>query len=192
MRRGLCPQETEGARTATRLNRLCRGGGIGTRARFGIGLGRTIAGSNPVPGTQPHSTTFRDYMSHCRLEVHEGLKEDVYRDRVRIPAEHRDTVREGRVCKVSTNGHSILTEVRGIQSEQRPIIRMDEVTRGSLGLAFLETYAFEIREASWPEQFRWAWNSSDSASRIAARLGLVGVILGLLGLLVAITPIVLK
>ena len=62
-----------------------------------------------------------------------------------------------------------------------PAIRLDDVTRGRLGVHTDMTYQFELREGGWIEQFRWAWNASDPAPRIAARLGILGLALGILG-----------
>jgi hypothetical protein len=120
-----------------------------------------------------------------RLEVHDHFKEDVYLDRVRIPVLHRGTIGEGRVAKLSVDLKDIRVEVRGLSGESKAIIRMDEITRSKLGLESNKTYLFEVREEHWSGQFLWAWNASDATARIAARLGLIGVLLGL----IAIVPL---
>ena len=127
-----------------------------------------------------------------RLEVHDHFKEDVYRDRVRIPVLHRGTINEGRVARLSVNGKHVLVEVRGLANEQNPVIRMDEITKGKIAVDFKETYTFDVREVGWLEQFRWAWNASDSASRIAARLGLLGIVLGFIGVFPLVKDLVLR
>jgi len=123
------------------------------------------------------------------LEVHQHLKEDVYHDRVRIPEVHRGNIREGRICKVRVNGRSSLFEVRGLVGEKRPVIRIGDRERGDLALDLLRSYDFEVSEVGWIGQFRWAWNASDSASRIAARLGLLGFVLGLVGVVLSVLPL---
>jgi hypothetical protein len=129
-------------------------------------------------------------MSHAsELEVHENKQEDVYRDRARLPEAHRGGIREGRVCKVSVAGKNVLLEVRGIAGENNAVIRLDERTRNELGVRVNTRHTFTLREVGWIGQFRWAWNASDSASRIAARLGLLGIILGLFGLVLAVIPL---
>jgi hypothetical protein len=129
-------------------------------------------------------------MTHSvELEVHQNEEDDVYRDRARIPEDHRGKVREGRICKISVAGQSILLEIRGIVCEPKAIVRLDARTRASLGVQEKSSYAFRIREVGWVGQFLWAWNASDSASRIAARLGLLGVLLGLLGMVFALLPL---
>ena len=129
-------------------------------------------------------------MTHnVTLEVHENKQDDVYRDRARIPEGHRGKVNEGRICKVSVGGQSVLLEIRGIVSEPKAIVRLDARTREDLGVIEKSSYAFTIHEVGWVGQFLWAWNASDSASRIAARLGLLGVLLGLLGVVLAVLPL---
>lgn len=116
------------------------------------------------------------------LTVDQQDKEDVYRDRARIPELFRGCVREGRVCKISVGRASALLEVRGIQCD-RPVIEIGELARRALGVQTTQPYAFCIREVWWIGQFRWAWGASDSSARIAARLGLLGVLLGVVGLI---------
>jgi hypothetical protein len=117
------------------------------------------------------------------LEVHQIWEEDAYRNRARIRAVHRGTISEGKIVKFSVNDKSVLVEVRGNSRDDGKIIRIDEITRVLLGVQDHTTYTFKAREVGWLGQFLWAWNASDSASRIAARLGLIGVILGLIGII---------
>jgi hypothetical protein len=115
------------------------------------------------------------------LEVHQIWDEDAYRNRARIRAVHRGTISEGKIVKFSVNNKSVLVEVRGNSREEGKIIRIDEITRVLLGVQDHTTYTFRARQVGWLGQFLWAWNASDSAARIAARLGLIGVILGVIG-----------
>lgn len=52
------------------------------------------------------------------LTVHQLNKEDVYRDRVRIPTIYRGTISEGIVCKLSVAGKSLLVEVRAMTDNE--------------------------------------------------------------------------
>jgi len=123
------------------------------------------------------------------LEVHQNKQDDVYCDRARIPEGYRGNIREGRICKISVGDHSALLEIRGITEQCGAIIRLDERTRVLLNVKDRARCTFSIREVWWIGQFLWAWNASDSASRIAARLGLLGVFLGLLGVMLGIIPL---
>jgi hypothetical protein len=122
---------------------------------------------------------FREH--EVTLEVRQQAGTDVYRDRVRVPEVFRGCIREGRICKVSVGGQSALLEVRGLQTENAPIIRVGDLSRRALGLEPGKKYAFCIREVWWIGQFAWAWRASDPASRIAARLGILSVALGFIG-----------
>lgn len=122
------------------------------------------------------------------LAVHQEKQADVYHDRARIPEIFRGRIREGRICKISVGSQSALLEVRGI-NENDPIIRVGELARRSLGVEFNSRYAFCVREVWWIGQFRWAWQAADSASRIAARLGILGFVLGIIGLILGIVSL---
>ena len=135
-------------------------------------------------------------MTHCvTLTVKAIDKEDVYRDRVRVPVVHRGTIAEGTVCKLSVDRTSVLVEIRGIRtapSDPDPgaVILMDEVTRAKLGPIFTQKmYQFEMKEVGWLGQFSWAWNASDPTPRIAAKLGVLGVILGVIGVVLGVVAL---
>lgn len=61
------------------------------------------------------------------------------------------------------------------------MIHIDERTRRALGLTAGKEAEFRFRQVSWPGQFLWAWRATDPAYRIAARLGLLSVLLGIVG-----------
>ena len=120
-------------------------------------------------------------------------KEDIYRDRIRVPVVHRAGIGEGRVCKLSVPAHQkhVLVEARGIRltvgDKQEEVILMDEITRSNLGSLHIgQVYQFEMKEVSWAGQFIWAWNASDPTARIAARLGVLGLALGVIGVLLGV------
>ena len=126
---------------------------------------------------------------HGLLEVHRHSHDDVYHDRARIAEGHRGGVKESTICAISANGRSVLLEVRGLESDTNEIIRLDDRTRVALGVELGVRYWFAIRPVSWLGQFRWAWNASDPTARIAARLGLLSLFLGIVALLVAAAPL---
>jgi len=58
---------------------------------------------------------------------------------------------------------------------------MDEKTRNRLGgIKIGESYDFTFTPAGLPGQLRWAWNASETGYRVASRLAVIGLILGLL------------
>lgn len=123
-----------------------------------------------------------------KLTVRPANQEDVYRDIVRIPEQFRlDTrgklVPEGSVCKIVTSGGSSYGILRGLGNSKEPVIQMDERLRNILHLREGEDVEVRFKTVYLWGQFRWAWIASDPAYRVAARLALLSVILGLIGLL---------
>lgn len=124
--------------------------------------------------------------------------DEVYKDMARVPEIYRIDIRgllipEGRICKVTTGGRSVLLSLRGNAFDSSPTIQIDERTRKALGLTNASSANFEFRRVCWLGQFLWAWDASDPAYRIAARFGVVslilsfvGVLLGLLGLAIVL------
>lgn len=122
------------------------------------------------------------------LKVMPAAKDDVYRDIVRIPEQYRldaddKVVPEGSVCKICTPDKSAYAIVRGYGDSTQPLIYIDERLRNRLNMKKEEddVEVSLVRAGPWG-QFSWAWNASDPAYRVAARMSLLSVALGLLGL----------
>jgi len=129
-----------------------------------------------------------------KLKVCCADNEDVYRDIVRVPEKHRlgpkgCVIVEGSVCEIATGGRSAYGILRGYDKSSDPIVRIDERMRNRLGIKVGEEVDVSFRVAGLWGQFRWAWNASDPAYRVAARLGLLSVVLGLLGLLLGLVSL---
>ena len=95
------------------------------------------------------------------LEVHRLATEDIYRDLVRIPEQHRRDargrrIRESTICRIGVEDRSTLVSVRGTIGETEAIIRMDEKTRLDLGITDGNGYDFELEPVGWVRQFQWA------------------------------------
>jgi hypothetical protein len=121
------------------------------------------------------------------LRVRQAGAEDVYRDVIRIPEEYRlDTrgrrIPEGAVCKLWTSSASAYVILRGCTQEGVPVVKIDERQRNLLGVKLGEDAHLCLAKAGCWGEFVWAWNASDPAYRIAARLGLISALLGILGL----------
>jgi hypothetical protein len=123
-----------------------------------------------------------------KLTVRQLPVEDIYKDLVRIPEIHRQdsesaTILEGTICKLSVSGgKSKLVSVRGCGASEEPKILMDDRTRKELHVDDRREYEFELRPTTWWGHSRWAWSASDPAYRIPARLCVVSVALGAIGL----------
>ncbi|MFH1702832.1 MAG: hypothetical protein ABIB41_05295 [Nitrospirota bacterium] len=126
-----------------------------------------------------------------KLKVMQAAREDVYRDIVRVPEQYRldadgKVVPEGFVCKICTPNKSAYTILRGCGNSSELLIYMDERLRNCLSLKKGDEVEVRFETAGFWGQFRWAWNASDPAYRVAARMGLLSVALGLLGLVLGL------
>jgi len=117
--------------------------------------------------------------------VHQEAREDVYHGRARIPELFRGCIKEGRVCKISVGSKNTLLEVRGTKASTG-IIKIGDLARQELAVKAGESYTFCIREVWWVGQLLCAWKAADSASRIAARLGVLGLVLGMVGVILGV------
>jgi hypothetical protein len=63
---------------------------------------------------------------------------------------------------------------------------MDERLRNLLKVSNGSEVDFEFRTTGLGGQFLWAWSASDPAYRVAARLALLSVILGAIGLMLGL------
>lgn len=126
-----------------------------------------------------------------KLKVQQAASEDVYRDIVRVSERYRaDThgvmVPEGSVCRISAPGGTAYGILRGLGNSSERVISMDERLRNLLDVSDGDEVELQFKKVGSWGQFRWAWNASDPAYRVAARLGLLSVILGALGLLLGL------
>lgn len=130
-----------------------------------------------------------------RLEVHQLADDDVYRDIIRVNAAHRknekgEAIKEGRVILIRGNGRKCFAVLRGYQASSEPRIYMDEFTRtDKLGVRWLEPYEFEFKPVGLIGQLRWAWNATEMGYQVASRLAVLGFIMGILGLMLGIAPL---
>lgn len=120
------------------------------------------------------------------LEVRSADREDVYRDIARIPESHRvdtrgRTIPEGSVCVLRVGSHRAYALVRGLGDSAKSEIRMDERLRNLLEVNVGNEIEVEVKTVGICGQIRWAWTASDPGYRVAARLSVLSVVLGLLG-----------
>jgi hypothetical protein len=70
-------------------------------------------------------------------------------------------------------------------------VRMDERLRNLLRVSVGDKIDVAVSKVGLYGQFRWAWSASDPAYRVAARLALLSVVLGLLGAALGLVSVVL-
>lgn len=121
-----------------------------------------------------------------RLTVVKAKEEEVYRDIVRVPEAQRTDrngrmIKEGEICEISGNHRKAFAILRGNEQSTAPNILMDERTRNALCVCLNQKYEFQFTQVSLWGQARWAWSASDIGYRVATRIAIVALVLGILG-----------
>lgn len=120
-----------------------------------------------------------------KLKVRQIPEQDVYKDIVRIPEVHRidkkgNTIEESTACWIKGAPRSSVAVLRGYQMSDSAEIHMDDRTRNRLGVQLDELHDFRFRPAGLWGQLVWAWKASETGYRVASRLAVIGLILGVL------------
>jgi hypothetical protein len=130
-----------------------------------------------------------------RLEVKDISTHDMYLDMARIPRRYRQTrqgqlISSGAVCRIycAKTGKECFVIARGLTSNL-PRIRIDYHVRQRLGVVPDETYDFDLKEADFCGQVYWALHATDTQYSFAAKVSLISLVLGVLGLVIAIIPL---
>jgi hypothetical protein len=123
------------------------------------------------------------------LIVGPARTDDVFKDIVRINHHDRENVPAGRICKISICNRSRFLIARGLPESQRGKILLDDLAREALEVKVGSKYDFQINRVGLWGQLRWACSVSDPGARIAAWLGVLSLLLGLLGLAIGIWSI---
>ena len=124
-------------------------------------------------------------MHKLPLKVLTADCEDIYKDIARIPKAHRGEIEEGTMCRISCNRRSSYVAVRGSLDHEDATIKIDDKTRGDLGAEPGQTCDFEIEPLNFFMQYYATCYASDPFMRIAFRMSLVSLVLGVLGLVIA-------
>lgn len=124
------------------------------------------------------------------LRVIASDQTDVFHDMVRVSKHHRPFSSAGQVILVCCNGARIPLVARGAKANSRETISLDLRSREKFGLKPNTDASFEFREAGLWAEFVWAWNATDAMPRVAARLGLISVGLGTLGLVLGLASFI--
>lgn len=120
----------------------------------------------------------------AELEVHQLKGDDVYKDVIRIKNESRGDLAEGRVHKFCTKHGCGYFVLRGNEAcDGVGQILMDGITRDKLHICRDTKYRFQITEATFWGELRWAWSAVDPAYRVSAKLGVLSFLLGILALM---------
>jgi hypothetical protein len=126
-----------------------------------------------------------------KLKVVAADRDDIYKDIIRIPEPFRKdnrerTIPEGKLCKVRVMNKSVAAILRGYKNSTEAIIALDEIQRNRLGISVDEDVEIDINVIGIIGEFQWAYRASEPAYRIAGKMGLLSLTLGILGLLLSL------
>ena len=131
-----------------------------------------------------------DHGPSTKLRVRQVVAEEVHLDLVRVHQEHRPGTRAGDVIVISVGSKDAVAVARGARDDERDTIAMDQQVRRRLGVEREQEYEFRFSKAGSFDALRWAWHATEAMPRVAARLAVVSVGLGLLGLLLGFVSLV--
>src|SRR5437762_772436 len=120
----------------------------------------------------------------ARLRVAECVKEDEYKDIVRVHWTQRGkpAARVGSIVKIIVaHGVERIVSIRGLNEKDKGQIRLDFVLRDEMKLTLGHEYDFEIRKTSAWDKIAWACTATDPAARIAAWIAVVSGVIGIIG-----------
>lgn len=117
-----------------------------------------------------------------RLTVRQIEREDVFHDMARLHLSHRPNSPAGTVLKIKADKRLVYRAARGAPANLKDSIWIDLKTRQALGLQANVEADLEISKANCFEEMFWTWNATNPAARIATRVSVVSLILGLVGL----------
>ena len=117
-----------------------------------------------------------------RLIVKKLSLGDVFQDMARVDLEHRQHSKAGKVIVIKAHGKTAWALARGAPGRDSTSIFLDDATRDRLDLSAGDLVDFTITKAAFWDEFLWAWFATNASVRVAARLGVLSVILGFVGL----------
>lgn len=131
-------------------------------------------------------------------EADSGLQHNIVRVNNRlIDANKQDRSRffrrEPVVIINSGNGSKVLRYVMGNPGLgiSKDALALDYDAVDALGITYHAETDLEIRRASRREVWQWFWKHPDQGIQLSIKLGVMGAILGVLGFLTGITPLLL-
>ena len=121
-----------------------------------------------------------------RLMVKSLSLGDISEDMARVHLDHRPGSNAGRVIVLKVGSKRVRALARGAPANSRGTIHLDQAMRDKLDVALNTEVDFTITRGRFWDEFLWAWQATNAMPRVAARLGTISVMLGMLGLFLGI------
>jgi len=118
------------------------------------------------------------------LKILRATLDDVFGDKVRVHHTIRPFARSGEVVVVQHGRLKVRLVASG--ASEKDTIQLDQRSRQRLGLTGRpspKSAEFTFMKGNWIDEYRWAWRASDAMPRIAARVGIVSLAMGAVGML---------
>ena len=125
-----------------------------------------------------------------KLKVRATDPDDINKDIVRVAERRRAGLKIGRIHKFTVGDQSAYFILRSCAPEDAGKIFMDEAAREKLGLSAGADKEFKIERASLWGEICWLWNATDPTYRIAAKLGVLSLGLGIIALVPTVLSII--
>ena len=132
----------------------------------------------------------REFGAPVSLNVLNASLDDVMRDVVRVDLSHRPFARAGRLIVIRHGSNRARAVARGPANVGKTAIALDAATRKRLGVKLDERANFQFAEAGLWDEILWAWGATDAMPRIAARLGVISILLGFVGLILGVVSLI--
>jgi hypothetical protein len=128
-----------------------------------------------------------------KLKVRSAPDRESYLDIARIHHEYRKTrqgqpIESGSVFRVycTETGKEAFLIARGLSSSEEPRIHIDYQVRQKLGVTNHQIYDFDLRKGDFCSEVWWALHATDTQYSFAAKISLISLALGLIGLAIAL------
>lgn len=118
------------------------------------------------------------------LRVRTAALDDVHRDLARLHRDHRPGTRAGDVIVIRVDDKVARAVARGPLTKRQAgdEIVLDLRLRDLLGVQPNERRQFQISKGNTLDALKWAWHATDAMTRMMARLAVLSVALGAVGM----------
>jgi hypothetical protein len=130
-----------------------------------------------------------------RLRVGDAFHDDMYKDLARVHWRQRGTptLKVGSIVKIAAQeGGERFVALYGLEDNREGEILLDFVNRGQLNVELNRHSDFTIATTNPWEKLKWACSATDPAPRIAAWIAVWSGILGIIGILLGLYPILFE
>lgn len=125
-----------------------------------------------------------------KLTVTESALDDVFGDVARLHLDHRPNANAGKIISLKVGSKRVYAVARGLRSgTNKKNIALESALRERLDVEPSQEYDFTVEATGFWGSVCWAWNSTDAMPRVAVRLSVISLGLGLIGFFLGVASI---